>query len=323
MKKILLSALAALPLLAYSQVIIITENFDSYNDGDYAGVASPWMSTWSGATGGAEDCLVTSAQSSSPSNSIVITGPQTGGTTDAMLVFPSDYASGHYVLSWKYMVATGMGGYFNLQSSGSTPGTAWLAEVFLASDGTGSASLGGQQLSFNYTNGAWVDIVCDMNIDTDQGHLYIDGAEVGTGFQISLEADGSGTGANLSFGGANFYSYAPQAPAVGDCEYYVDDILLVEMPGSGAGIVESVLSPAINVYPNPSTGNFSVNFEDMSMESANVVLVDVLGKVVYNERMSVVGSGVIPFNMNLRNGVYFVTISDGNQKMTKKIIVRK
>jgi hypothetical protein len=321
MKKILLSAVAVMPLLAFSQVIL-TENFDSYNVGDYAGVASPWMSTWSGATGGAEDCLVTDAQASSPSNSIVITGPQTGGTTDAMLVFPSDYTTGHYVLSWKYMVASGMGGYFNLQASGSSPGTAWLAEVLLASDGTGTAAVGGQQLNFNYTNGAWIDIICDLNIDTDLGHIYIEGTEVGTGFQISLEADGSGTGANLSFGGANFYSYAPQAPAIGDCEYYVDDIMLVEMPSS-ASIEESPLAPAISVVPNPSSGNFSVNFEDMSMENADVVLVDVLGKVVYNEKMSVVGAGVIPFNLNLRNGVYFVTVSNGSQKMTKKVIVRK
>ncbi|OFZ65353.1 MAG: hypothetical protein A3D92_11990 [Bacteroidetes bacterium RIFCSPHIGHO2_02_FULL_44_7] len=321
MRRILLSALAALPLFAFSQVTILTENFDSYNDQDYAGVVSPWMSTWSGATGGAEDCRVTSAESSSPSNSITITGPQAGGTTDAMLVFPSNYTSGRFELSFKYKVAASMGGYFNLQSNGTTPGTAWLAEVFFASDGTGNCLLGGQALTFNYTNDAWIDVVAEIDIDSDMAHLIIDGTEVGSGFQISLEATGSGTGANMSFGGANFYSYAAQAPAVGDCEYYVDDIMLVET--TGVGLNETVLEPAISVYPNPSTGNFAVKFEDMSMDRATVTLVDLLGKTIYNEQMSIVGDGYVPFNMNLRNGVYFVTVSDGSQKMTKKIVVRK
>lgn len=323
MRRILLSALAALPVFAYSQITILTENFDSYNDQDYAGVVSPWMSTWSGNTGaGTDDCQVTSAESSSPSNSIVVMGAQAGGTTDAMITFPSDYTAGRFEFSMKYKVAANKGGYFNLQSSGATPGTAWLAEVYFASDGTGNGLFGGQALTFTYPNDAWFDILVEVDIDNDMAHITIDGTEVGSGFQISLEADGSGTGANMSFGGINLYSAAPPAPAVGDCEYYVDDIMLVEIT-SGIGLDETVLEPAINVYPNPSTGNFAVKFEDMSMENATVTLVDLLGKTVYSEQMSIVGAGQVPFNMNLRNGVYFVTVTDGTQKMTKKIIVRK
>lgn len=321
MKKILLSALVAFPLMASAQMTLFTENFDSYNNGDYAGVVSPYMSTWSGATGGSEDCLVTNADASSPSNSIVITGAQGGGSIDAMVVFPDNYTSGRYEFSMKYKVAANKGGYFNLQSNGDTPGTAWLAEVYFASDGTGSAQLGGQALTFNYTNNAWIDILCDLDMDNDLGHIYIGGVEVGTGFAISVEAGGAGTGANMKWGGVNLYSAAAPAPAVGDCEYYVDDMELV-MTG-GLGIGEGELNPAIAISPNPTSGNFSVNFEDMSMDNATVTLVDVLGKVIYNERMSVVGNGSIPFSMNLRNGVYFVSVSNGSSKLTKKIIVRK
>lgn len=321
MKKILLSALVAFPFIASAQLTLFTENFDSYNNGDYAGVVSPYMSTWSGSTGGNEDCLVTNADASSPTNSIVITGPQAGGTTDAMVVFPDNYTSGRYEYSMKYKVAANKGGYFNLQSNGDTPGTAWLAEIFFASDGTGSAQMGGQALTFNYTNNAWIDIMCDMDLDNDLGHLYIGGVEVGSGFMISVEAGGAGTGANMKFGGVNLYSYAAQAPAVGDCEYYVDDISLV-MTG-GLGVEEEILTPSIAVSPNPTSGNFVVNFDDMSMDNATVTLVDVLGKVIYNERMSVVGNGSIPFSMNLRNGVYFVSVSNGSSSLTKKIIVRK
>ena len=156
------------------------------------------------------------------------------------------------------------------------------------------------------------------NLDLDMGEIYIEGVSIGT-FQWSLESGGAGTGANLSFGGINLYS-ASGDPVAG-CEYYVDDIMLDDI--SGVGITEEALSPVMNVVPNPTSGSFAVNFEDMSIENATVTLVDILGKTIYSKNMSVVGNGSLPFNLDLRNGVYFVTITDGNTKMTKKIIVKK
>lgn len=319
MKKILLSALSFLPAFLFSQTPIFSENFDSYSSGAFAAVSSPYMSTWTNTPGGSDDCLITNNDYSSASNSIVITGPQAGGDIDAMVVFPSNYTTGRYEFSMKYKVAAGKGGYFNIQSNGTSPGTAWLAEVYFAADGSGSAQAGGQSLSFTYSNGSWIDVSCELDLDSDMGHLIIDGFEVGTGFTISVEADGAGTGANKSFGGINLYSAS--GDAVADCEYYVDDLSLVQT--TGVGISETTLEPSISIYPNPSSGNFVVKFDDMSMENANVVLVDVLGNVVYNEKMNVLGTGIIPFNLNLRNGAYFVTVSTNEVKMTKKVIIRK
>ena len=98
MKRILLSALAFVPVMAFSQVNIFTENFDTYNDGDYAGEVSMYMSTWSGTVGAgsSDDILVTNTESSSPSNSVTVTGPQAGGAQDGMVVFPSNYTSGNF-----------------------------------------------------------------------------------------------------------------------------------------------------------------------------------------------------------------------------------
>ena len=53
------------------QAQILSENFDALTVGDYMGVSSPtYWTTWSGATGGAEDVQVTAAQASSGANSI-------------------------------------------------------------------------------------------------------------------------------------------------------------------------------------------------------------------------------------------------------------
>ncbi|MBL4706210.1 MAG: T9SS type A sorting domain-containing protein [Flavobacteriales bacterium] len=227
MKKILLTALIAVPILALSQTVIIDEKFDSYSNLDYAGAVSPIMTTWSGATGaGSDDCQVVSAQFSSFANSITITGPQAGGTTDAMVVFPANYTTGTYEYSMKYMVGPGMGGYFNLQSKGDVPGTAWMGDFFFAADGTGSADVGGQSLTFAYTNGAWIDFKVVCNLDIDSAHVWVAGVELGTGFKWSLESGGVGTGANNSFGGLNLYSLS--GDPVANCEYFVDDIMLIE-----------------------------------------------------------------------------------------------
>ena len=320
MKKILLSMILVAPLFAAGQVTILEENFDSYADQDYAGAVSPIMSTWSGNTGaGTDDCQVTSAEASSDFNSIMITGPNGGGAMDPMVVFPSNYAAGRFEYSMKYKVAATMGGYFNIQSNGAAPGTAWLAEVYFAADGSGNITAGGQALTFNYTNGAWIDVLIEMDIDSDLGRIWIDGFEVGSGFTISLESGGAGTGANLSFGGINLYSASGDPTAA--CEYYVDDIMLVET--TGVGINETDLAPSMVVQPNPSKGNFVLNYKDMSMENATVTLVDVLGKTIYSKKMNVVGNASLAFDFNLRNGVYFVSVSNSHSKLTKKIIVRK
>jgi hypothetical protein len=279
------------------------------------------MSTWSGNTGaGTEDCQVTSAEASSTFNSIMIPG---GGTVDAIVAFPSAYTTGRYEYSMKYKVAAGKGGYFNLQAYtsgfGNPPAGYWMAEVYLAADGTGTMDAGGQPFTFNYTNGAWIDVKVECDLDSDIGHVWIDGFEVGSGFQWSLTT--SGTDNVMSFGAINLYSASGDPTA--DCEYYVDDIMLVETTASGVDINETELVPSMFVLPNPSKGNFVLNYKDMSMENATVSLVDVLGKTIYSKKMNIVGNASLTFDLNLRNGVYFVSVSNVHSKLTKKIIVRK
>ena len=172
---------------------------------------------------------------------------------------------------------------------------------------------------FTYTNGAWIDIMFVMDLDADMGQVFIEGTEVGTGFTISLESGGNGSGANLSFGGINLYSLSGDPTA--DCEYYVDDIMLVET--TGVGIEEITLNPIFSVVPNPSNGNFTVNYKELDMASAEIQVVDVLGSVVYSSNSQLIGNGSIDFDLNLNTGVYFVRINDGATVLTERVIVKK
>ena len=317
MKRILLSALFIVPTLVIGQ--IIDENFDNYSDQDYAGVASPVMNTWSGNTGaGTDDCLVTSSESSSPSNSITITGANAGGAIDAMVEFPSDYTTGRYEYSMKFKVAAGMGGYFNLQSN-AAPGTAWLVDLFFAADGTGVVEMN-TQVPFTYTNGTWIDIMFVMDLDADMGQVFIEGIEVGTGFTISLEAYGAGTGANLSFGGINLYSLSGDPTA--DCEYYVDDIMLVNT--TGVGVDELNNTSSFTIFPNPATTSASIEVSLDNKSEVAVRVLDVIGKQVAAKNYGIFStSSVINLNTtDYPSGIYLVEVSVNGKKATKRLIIK-
>ena len=316
MKRILLSALFIVPTMVIGQ--IIDENFDNYANQDYAGVVSPVMSTWSGTTGGSDDCFVTSAESSSPNNSITITGANAGGAIDAMIEFPSDYTTGRYEYSMKFKVASGMGGYFNLQSN-AAPGTAWLVDLFFAADGTGVVEMN-TQVPFTYTNGTWIDIMFVMDLDADMGQVFIEGIEVGTGFTISLEAYGAGTGANKSFGGINLYSLSGDPTA--DCEYYVDDIMLVNT--TGVGVDELNNASSFTVFPNPATTSTSIEISLDNESEVAISVLDLLGKQVVAKNYGVFStSSVINLNTtDYPSGIYLVEVSVNGQKSTKKLVIK-
>ena len=322
MKRALFLVLCTIPLGVLAQVTIFTEDFDNYNDQDYAGVVSQFMSTWSGNTGpGTDDIFVTSLESNSPSNSIVVTGGQSGGTQDGIIRFPADYTSGRFEFSMKYKVAAGKGAYFNLQSSGANPGTAWMAEVLFAADGTGSTRNAGFVDTFTYTNGAWIDVMIDCDIDNDMAYLWIDGDMVGTGFTWSTESNGFGNGDNDSFGGVNLFALSGDTLA--DCEYYVDDLLLIETTGMDAGLNEEVLTPSVQLAPNPSNGSFSVLCSNLPAKKSMLTLTDVFGKRLYTEHMNITDEISLPFNMSLKNGIYFVTIDSGNFRSVRKLIIKR
>jgi hypothetical protein len=84
--------------------------------------------------------------------------------------------------------------------------------------------------------------------------------------------------------------------------------------GIAAGINKISQNNYINIYPNPSNGNISII---SASNIDNIKVTDMLGQIVYEAR---------PNNENtilqINNvGVYFVTITNGKEVSTKKVIV--
>lgn len=77
--------------------------------------------------------------------------------------------------------------------------------------------------------------------------------------------------------------------------------------------------PVISVSPNPATDYVSINLGNT--ETANLRVVDVLGKVVYSD---VINGGQKTISLNdFKNGVYIIVIdAPGIKTLNKKLIVR-
>lgn len=77
------------------------------------------------------------------------------------------------------------------------------------------------------------------------------------------------------------------------------------------------------VYPNPNNGTFTIEFTSEGQNDLNVMVHDIRGRVVYNNKFA--NSGLFSGNINLDNaeqGVYLVTVQDGSRKETRKIVVK-
>ncbi|WP_179333908.1 zinc-dependent metalloprotease [Winogradskyella costae] len=78
----------------------------------------------------------------------------------------------------------------------------------------------------------------------------------------------------------------------------------------------------LSIYPNPNNGTFNIQFNPRSGEDVSVAVYDIRGRSIYAKNFQNGGrfEETIQLN-NAQSGVYLLTIVDGAQKVTKKIIV--
>lgn len=74
-------------------------------------------------------------------------------------------------------------------------------------------------------------------------------------------------------------------------------------------------------YPNPSAGNFTLKYKSESLDLITLVITDLNGKKVYEERISATGTVLRNIELKENAGVYILTLSQGKKTTSKKLII--
>ncbi|MBC8112322.1 MAG: T9SS type A sorting domain-containing protein, partial [Verrucomicrobia bacterium] len=97
---------------------------------------------------------------------------------------------------------------------------------------------------------------------------------------------------------------------------YIDNIQVVLIDVNDGKIV--------NIYPNPSNGNFNLVLNFKETTDAQVYITDITGKKVFENRYSAIFKDSQPITLPiLAPGVYLVNVSGNGFKETRKIVVQR
>ncbi len=103
--------------------------------------------------------------------------------------------------------------------------------------------------------------------------------------------------------------------------YYVDDVSVIDCD-SLVGIYENSKVDVFSVYPNPASGQISVEFELLWQENVSIEILNILGQplVIKANELSQGKQTVILNVAHLPKGVYFIQLKSPNAFSSKKFI---
>ena len=89
------------------------------------------------------------------------------------------------------------------------------------------------------------------------------------------------------------------------------------------GIVESNASKTINAFPNPSTGDFTIQLPQKYSGKFQIDIYNSLGQKIFNEMraISTTQKNIQIHQPNLTEGAYFIQLTQGNEHFSEKIII--
>ena len=77
-----------------------------------------------------------------------------------------------------------------------------------------------------------------------------------------------------------------------------------------------------NIYPNPNRGNFNIQFDNTTSNEIKVNVYDMRGRIIFENKYS--NQATFNENIQLNNaqsGVYLVSVTNGTQKIVKRIVI--
>ena len=92
---------------------------------------------------------------------------------------------------------------------------------------------------------------------------------------------------------------------------------------TGTSVANDNIVGALNIYPNPSNGEFNISYSLVNNENSSIKVLDVTGKVIYSDILKQnVQSKKIALD-NIENGIYFLQFQNNSGTVTKKLNIQK
>ena len=113
--------------------------------------------------------------------------------------------------------------------------------------------------------------------------------------------------------------YASVIHLIADGGTYSNGNALAIRVNTSVANLDEVSSADFSVYPNPASEVININ--STKMLNAVVTISDLTGKVVKNSSINGLTASVNTSGLN--NGIYYVTITEGNSTSTQKVVIRK
>ena len=320
MKRILLSAAFAVPFLMNAQTTLVSEDFDGYAAGGLlteVGAANGWRE-WGVANGDATAGYSAQVTDLAASSGSLAGRSASDGTIDSDAIWAwTDLTAGKYSITMNlYVPAGSTGGYIgignaDMDASGGQPNAFFIVGDTLLLMQDDAIMFGEASIVPN----TWYAIEMVIDIDANASELLVDGISAGVGAA-------NYTGLGIGLGGLDLWGTSVDVTQQGvynPGDYYYDDLAVTDMTGVG---IEENVAMNIVVSPNPSNGDFSIDFSDYAFDNGALTITNMLGAVVYSEVLSSVANSTKNFNLDLNAGVYVLKVADNSNEFSSRIVIK-
>ena len=86
---------------------------------------------------------------------------------------------------------------------------------------------------------------------------------------------------------------------------------------------DKLVKESFNIYPNPTSGTATVSFKAFTSGRSTVNVANLIGQTVKTVDVQVVnGTNNVVLDLNnLNQGIYLVTVGNGKNKITQKLVI--
>lgn len=91
--------------------------------------------------------------------------------------------------------------------------------------------------------------------------------------------------------------------------------------GQTTGIYSEASAPAFSVYPNPTTGQFTITINNPAPVNTEIVISTINGQVCYRKLLVNISEAAETISTNLPGGLYFMKVTAGKSSTVQKLVI--